>query len=294
MNPLRRTFSAAIVLLAPLAFLAGAKPKANTGKAYRVYAGTYTTKTPSKGIYQFRFDPASGKMSAAELAAETGDPSWVVIHPNGRYLYAANEAGKASAISAFAIDAKTGKLTLLNQLPALGEDPCYLSFDRTGKYLFTANYSSGNVAVFPILPDGKLGEHTALVQNKGALGPNKERQEGPHAHWVEPSLDNHFLLVADLGLDAILIYRFDSTKGALTPNKPIFIRPLDAGAGPRHATFSPDGSYFYALSEINSTVTTFVYASGPGVLGYIRVAPMLPANFDGRNEAAEIEIHPSG
>jgi len=293
MRTFRRAFSLGIVFVVLLALLASARPDTPSAKTYRVYAGTYTTKTTSKGIYQFRFDPATGKMSAPELAAETGDPSWVIIDPGGKYLYAANEAGKASTISAFAIDAKNGKLTLLNQLPALGEDPCHLSFDRTGKYLFTANYSSGNVAVFPILSDGKLGEHTANVKDEGTLGPNKERQEGPHAHWVEPALDNHFLFVADLGLDAILIYRFDSTKGTLIPNKPIFIRPLDAGAGPRHAAFLPDGSHFYVLSEINSTVTSFAYAPSIGVFGYLGFVHILPANFQGRNQAAEIEIHPS-
>src|SRR5258708_4673721 len=103
-------------------------------------------------------------------------------HPNGKFLYAVNEAGKSSMVSAFARDAKTGKLTLLNQLPALGEDPCYLSFDKTGKYVFVANYTSGNVVVFPILPGGKLGEHTSSIQDASVLGPNKERQEAPHAH----------------------------------------------------------------------------------------------------------------
>ena len=291
MNLLRPTFSAAIVLLAPLAFLAGAKPRANAGKAYRVYAGTYTTKTASKGIYQFRFDPATGKMSAPELAAETGDPSWVIVHPNGKYLYAANEAGKASTISAFAIDANTGKLTLLNQLPALGEDPCYLSFDRTGKYLFTANYSSGSVTVFPILPDGKLGEHTAVVQNKGTLGPNKERQEGPHAHWVGTTPDNRFALVADLGLDSILSYRFDAAKGTLVNHTTLKAEP---GSGPRHFVFHPKHQYAYFLTEMRSNVTALIFDGKDAGFVSIQTIPTLPKDYTGRKEAAEIEVHPNG
>jgi 6-phosphogluconolactonase len=217
-----------------------------------------------------------------------------VIHPSGKYAYAANESGKQSTITAFAIDAKSARLTQLNQLPALGEDPCYISFDKTGKYVFVANYTSGNVVVFPIGGDGKLGAATANVRDEGKLGPNKERQEGPHAHWVQVSHDNHFLVVADLGLDAILSYRFDSTKGTLTPNKPFFLRPVTAGAGPRHAAFSPDGRYLYLLSEINSTVTAFAYAPDHGVFGYLAEIPMLPAGFEGRNDAAEIAIHPNG
>src|SRR6201993_3987362 len=193
---------------------------------FLVFVGTYTDKTDSQGIYAFDFDPSSGKLTPRGLAAETSNPSWLVLHPNGKWAYAANESGKQSSISAFAVDTNSAKLTLLNKLPAAGEDPCYLSFDKTGKYLFVANYTSGNVVVFPILPDGKLGEHTSAVKDAGALGPNKERQEAPHAHWVQASSDNRFVFVADLGLDAVLIYRFDSSKGALTPNRPFFLRPL--------------------------------------------------------------------
>src|SRR5205807_758312 len=122
---------------------------------------------------------------------------------------AANESGKQSSISAFSIDANSANLILLNQLPALGEDPCYLSFDKTGKYLFVANYTSGNVVVFPILPDGKLGKQTANVKDSGTLGPNKERQEAPHAHWIAPSTDGRSVYVADLGLDRVIWYSFD-------------------------------------------------------------------------------------
>src|SRR6266446_3595550 len=171
MNNLRRFISLTILLTAPLVLRAGrdaAKPASHT--EYRAYVGNYTNKTDSKGIYEFRFDAATGKMTALELAGETKDPSWVVLHPSGKFLYAANETGKASTVSAFSVEPKTGKLTLLNSLPALGEDPCHLSIDRTGKFLLAANYSSGNVVVFPILSDGKLGEHTANAKDGYSLG----------------------------------------------------------------------------------------------------------------------------
>src|SRR5216684_5378024 len=292
----RRWIAFLLVLAAPLLLFSSVQTsgKAAAKGQYLAYVGTYTTKTNSKGIYALHFDTATGQLTAIGVAAETPDPSWVAVHPSGKYAYAANESGKASKVSAFAVDAKSGKLTLLNQIPSLGEDPCHLSFDKTGKYLFVANYSSGTVAVFPILADGRLGEHTALVKDQGATGPNKERQDGPHAHWIEVSSDNRFAFVADLGLDAILSYRFDASKGSLTPNKPFFLRPLTAGAGPRHATFSPGGGHFYVLSEINSTVTAFAYAPDHGVFGYLGGVPMLPASFEGRNDAAEIAIHQSG
>jgi 6-phosphogluconolactonase len=295
MKIIRRIFAFSL-LLAPLVFsvTGGSADKTAANRKYLVFVGTYTTKTNSKGIYSLQFDAATGKLSELGVAAETPDPSWVAVHPSGKFLYATNEAGKASSVSAFAVDAKGGKLTLLNQIPSQGEDPCYLSFDKTGKYVFVANYTSGNVVMFPIGADGKLGAATANVRDEGKLGPIKERQDGPHAHWIEVSSDNRFVFVADLGLDAILSYRFDASKGSLTPNKPFFLRPLTAGAGPRHATFSPGGGHFYVLSEINSTVTVFAYAPDHGVFGYLGGVPMLPAGFEGRNDAAEIAIHQSG
>src|SRR6266849_6288847 len=290
----RRWIAFLLVLAAPLLLFSSVQTsgKAAAKGQYLAYVGTYTTKTNSKGIYALHFDTATGQLSAIGVAAETPDPSWVVVHANGKYAYAANEAGKASTVSAFAVDAKSGKLTLLNQMPALGEDPCYLSFDKTGKYLFVANYSSGNVVAFPIGADGKLSAAAMNVRDEGKLGPNKERQDGPHAHWVQASSDNRFVFVADLGLDRILVYLFNPAKGTLTPNK-LFFRPLAPGAGPRHAVFSPDG-YSYVLSEMDSTVEAFAYAPEHGVFGYLGVTRTLPAGFTGRNDAAEIAVHPNG
>jgi len=220
----------------------------------------------------------------------------VVVHPSGKYAYAANEAGKASTVSAFAVDAKNGKLTLLNQIPALGEDPCYLSFDKTGKYVLVANYSSGTIAVFPVLADGRLGEHTALVKDEGATGPNKERQEAPHAHWIGVTPGNLFAFVADLGLDEIMMYRFDANKGSLVPHEPAFAT-LDPGAGPRHIAIHPNGRFVYAANELKSTVTVFSSAAQKKNQPYLvlkQQVSLLPQNFSGRNDAAEIAVHPNG
>jgi 6-phosphogluconolactonase len=287
MNHLRHAFAVAIVVLVPL-MPAARNPEPPQAKTYRAYVGNYTTKTESKGIYQFRFDPATGRMSALELAVETKDPSWVAVHPSGKYLYAANEMDHGSTISAFSIDPPSGRLTLLNSRPAEGEGPCHLAFDRTGKFLLTANYSTGNAVVYPILADGKLGEPTASVRNQGQPGPH-QHQKGPHAHWIGTSRDNGFVYVADLGLDKVLLYRFDASKGTLTPAGGAVAKP---GAGPRHVALSADERFLYVLGELDSTVT--VFANDKQAFKSLEVVPMLPSGFSGRNDAAEIEIHPSG
>jgi 6-phosphogluconolactonase len=298
MTNLCRILAVAIVLMAPpvlAVFNGAARPPAH--KEYIAYVGNYTTKTESKGVYKFRFDTVTGKMTALELAGETKDPSWVVVHPGGKYLYAANEMGKPSTVSAFAIEPKTGKLTFLNDMPALGLDPCHLSFDRTGKFLFSANYNSGNVVVYPILADGKLGDHTALQEDTGKVGPNTKRQDRSHAHWIGASENNKLVYVADLGLDQVLIYKFDSAKGTLSPavvDRPNTTAPeFKPGTGPRHVAFSKNGKFMYVLGELGSSITVFESAS-PAKFTSLQEIPMLPAGFSGRNDAAEIEIHPSG
>jgi 6-phosphogluconolactonase len=295
---LTRRVLTCFLFIAPFVFrlTGGSADQPGTNRKYLVFAGTYTNKTDSKGIYGYEFDAGTGKLTPTGVAAETPDPSWVAVHPGGKFLYAANEAGKASTVSAFLVEAKSGKLRLLNQLPSLGEDPCYLSFDKTGKFLLVANYTSGTIAVFPILADGRLGEHTALVKNPGVTGPNKERQEAPHAHWIETSAHNQLVYVADLGLDRILIYKFDAVTGSLTaggaPPDPLSLT-VSPGAGPRHVAFAPDGKFMYVLGEIRSTVT--VFANGEeNPYRSVQEISTLPKGFTGRNDAAEIAVHPGG
>jgi 6-phosphogluconolactonase len=293
----RRLFATFVLLAFFAASTLGDAPAA--AQKFLVFVGTYTDKTDSKGIYAYQFDTGTGKLTPRGLAAETPNPSWVAIDPSGQFLYAANESGKQSTVSAFSIDAQSAKLTLLNQLSALGEDPCYLSFDKTGKYLFVANYTSGNVVVFPILPNGKLGAATANVKDAGTPGPNKERQEAPHAHWVEP-FGGSRVSVADLGLDRVFFYDFDRLKGtlaftgaSLSPERPFAGKQLELapGTGPRHVAFRNFRTY--VLGELDSTVTVFG-TSKEGIYDPLQKLSALPKGFSGRNDAAEIGIHPSG
>ncbi len=268
---------------------------AATPKTYFMYVGTYTgPKTKSEGIYVYRFE--AGRITPVGLAAKSVNPSFLALGRD-KYLYAVNETEdyegqKSGGVSAFSIDHKTGKLTFLNEVASGGTDPCYLSLDKTGRYVLVANYSSGSVAVFPMRADGGLGERTAFVQHRGS-SVNPQRQEGPHAHSIEVSPDNRFVLAADLGLDELLVYRFDATRGTLTPNQPPFAR-ANPGAGPRHFAFDPSGKYVYLVSEMQSSVTVYSYDAAKGTLHEMQMISGLPSGFAGESDAAEIAIHPSG
>jgi 6-phosphogluconolactonase len=274
--------------------------KRTANKPYLVYVGTYTNKTQSKGIYAYLFDPGVGKLSPLGVAAEAEDPSFLAVHPSGKNLYAVNEinhfgAQKSGAISAFSIDAKTGKLTLLNQAGTQGGAPCYITLDKTGKFVLVANYDGGSVAVFPIGADGSLAPASAFIRHSGS-SVDKERQEGPHAHWIGSSPDNRFALAADLGLDKILVYRFNSAKGTLAPDTPPFVK-LSPGAGPRHLAFHPNGKFAYVLTEMGSSVTAFAYKASNGSLAPLETVStfsILRKDYSGPKEAAEIAVHPSG
>ncbi|HEY3972536.1 MAG TPA: lactonase family protein [Candidatus Sulfotelmatobacter sp.] len=288
----------ALTLLLSLNLLTVAAAAATAPGKYFFYVGTYTEEgSKSKGIYAYRYDAATGDIAPLGLAAETTNPSFVALHPNGRFLYAVNEVGNykgpnSGGVSAFAIDRSTGKLTFLNEMASHGADPCYITVDKTGTYVLVANYTGGSVAVFPVLADGKLGEASAFVQHTGH-GPNAQRQEGPHAHSIDLSPDNRFAMVDDLGLDELLVYKFDNAKGALTPNDPPFAR-LDPGVGPRHFALHPNGKFAYVVAEMGRTVTAFSYDPATGTLKSLQTVTTLPKNFSGRNDDAEIQVHPSG
>jgi 6-phosphogluconolactonase len=281
-----------ICVLAVLLAAAAEAPAAE----YLVYVGTYTG-AGSEGIYAFRFDPATGESSAVSLAAASDNPSFLAVDPGGRFLYAVNELDAfgdepTGAVSAFAIDRSSGQLRLLQQVSSLGAGPAHLSLDRTARHLLVANYNGGNVAVFPIGTEGRLGPHSAFVQDVGS-SVNPERQAGPHAHFIQVTNDNRFAIVADLGLDKLLVHRFDAATGSLTPGSPPFVR-VDPGAGPRHAAFAPSGHLVYVVNELSSTVTVFAYDPGPGVLRSMQTISTLPGDFAGTNTAAEIEVDAKG
>jgi len=290
----RSFLSVALLSLTTLA------PAADHGK-YLFFVGTYTDdngkSTRSKGIYAYRYDAGSGQITPLGLAAETTNPSWIAVHPNGRFLYAVNEIGDykgpgSGGVSAFAIDRATGKLTFLNEVRSRGADPCYVTVDRTGKWVLVANYTGGSVAVFPVLTDGKLGEASDFVQHTGH-GANPERQASPHAHSIDLSPDNRFAFVDDLGLDALVSYKFDAANGKLTPLTTAITRFPD-GAGPRHFALHPSGKFAYVIAEMQSTVTTLDADLQTGSFKPVHFISTVPPDYKGHNDAAEVVVHPSG
>ncbi len=246
---------------------------AATGDEYLVYVGSPVhTGQDGKNIYVFRFNARSGQLTSLGLAAEADHPGFLAVHPNHRFLYATNEIGdmkaqKGGAISAFSIDQTTGKLTLLNQVPTHGAHPTYATVDKTGKYVVVANYFGGTIEVFPVKKDGRLDETSSVARDTGT-GANPKRQDGPHPHAVILSPDNRFAIAADLGIDKLVVYRFDAMKGSLTPNDPPYAK-VNPGAGPRHLAFAPNGKFVYVINELHSSISAFSYNPQNGVLHLI-------------------------
>ena len=267
-----------------------------------IFVGTYTPKDgASRGIYAVRLDPATGALSAPEVAAETPNPTFLALHPDGRVLYALGEGaapdGKVTGgVAAFGFDAASGKLSPLNTRGTGGAGTTsHLVADTTGRMLATASYSGGYVASFPLGVDGRIGPVASFVPHSGPLGPNPARQEKPHPHSVTLSPDNRFVFVADLGLDRVFSYRLDHATGTLTPNDPPFIT-VTPGSGPRHSKFSKDGRFFYILGEVDGSVTVCTYDAAHGAGTPIQHTTTLPAGFKvtDPDRAAEIRVHPNG
>lgn len=262
-----------------------------------VYIGTYTGRD-SKGVYLSRLDVKTGELSPAILVGEMPNPSFLAIHPNRKFLYAVSEISdfqgkKSGAIAALKVDPKTGRLTLLNKQSSGGAGPCHLVVDAAGRHVLAANYTGGSVVALPIEADGTLRPASGFVQHVGA-SVNKQRQEAPHAHSINLDAANRFAFAADLGLDKVLIYRFDAATGSLRANDPPHVE-LAPGAGPRHFAFHPSGKFAYVINELDLTLSAMAYGPQTGALEVIDTQPTLPADASREGAStAEVQVHPSG
>lgn len=259
-----------------------------------LYVGTYTSSGKSEGIYGYHLADTGALTRFTSLMSV--NPSFLTIDPGKRFLYAVNEVGDflgkpSGAVSAFKIDPVTGNLRLLNEQATQGADPCHLSVDSRKRTLLVANYTGGNVSVFPLRSDGTLGVVAEVKQHEGS-GP-KEQQKGPHAHCVIFDRAERYAFASDLGIDKVMIYRFDRTTGKLTPAKQPFAE-LKPGAGPRHLSFHPSGKFLYVISELDSTMSAFAYNEREGTLTMIETVSTLPGDFSGTSYCADVHVSPSG
>jgi 6-phosphogluconolactonase len=237
-------------------------------KELLVYVGTYTSGK-SEGIYLYRLNLASGELSHVSTTRK-----------------------KSGAVSAFAVDQRTGELRFLNQQPSLGGAPCYVDVDTTGKFVLVANYVGGNVAVLPVKFNGSLGPATDMKQNEGS-GVNTEHQAAPHAHCIVLDAANRFAYSCDLGTDKIMIFRFNRRSGKLLAAEQPWVK-VKAGAGPRHLAFHPSGKYLFSLNELDSTITAFARDRRNGSLKELQTLTTLPAGFTGTNSGADTHVSSDG
>jgi 6-phosphogluconolactonase len=258
------------------------------------YTGTYTAKDGGRGIYAYRIDSETGHVQGGELAAELRNPSFLAIHPTGKFLYAVSEVedfeGKnTGAIAAFAVSGP-GQVQPLNTQASLGAAPCHVSLNAAGTHVFLANYGGGSVAAFPVKTDGSLGAASGFLQHAGS-GPNVKRQEGPHAHGIYAHKNGRVVYACDLGTDEVLAYPWKS--GALVVDQSLGAK-LPPGSGPRHLAVHPTGTWIYVLNELLNTVSVLRRDELSGALSLVQTIPTLPPGFEGVNHTAEIFVHPNG
>lgn len=268
-----------------------------SAEQFLLYVGTYTG-AKSEGIYAYRFDSGSGEVTELGLAAKATNPTFLAVHPNGRFVYACNETDKWGAqpggyVTAFKVEPATGRLTELNQQSSVGGGPCHLNVDGSGQNVLVANYGGGSVASLPLNSDGSLRPRTAYVQHVGS-SVNPARQKEPHGHSVNLSPDNRFAFVADLGTDKIHAYAFDAGAGSLTARPELDV-VLPPGSGPRHFAFGPKGARAYVINEMLQTVTSLRYAPKTGKLTAVDTISTVPdAKPVPGNSTAEVRVHPNG
>jgi 6-phosphogluconolactonase len=252
---------------------------------YLLYIGTYTPK--GTGIYIYSMNPETGNLKYLGVSPSSLNPSYLVIQPNKKFLYSANETD-SGYISSFSIkDSST--LEFINSVPSNGASPCYVSIDNSGKYLLASNYNSGSVTSVPINPDGSLGNPVSTIRNNGK-SINKQRQSSPHAHSIIPALSGNLIYSADLGTDLIYCYKIDTTSGQLSI---VSKTHITAGSGPRHLAFHPNKKWLYELNELKGTVNVFMIDSVSGTLFFLQSNSLLKVKEDGA-PAADIHITSSG
>lgn len=272
-------------MLLPFATVFGQTKK---GKDYRLLIGTYANEDKSNGIYAYTFNSESGDFNSSGPPTLLLNSSYLAISNDNKNVYAVGEGGQGS-VNAYAFNAATGVLTLLNSVPSPG--PCYVSVDDKKKFVFVGNYGGGSVLSIPLNADGSFGAEVQNIKHEGS-SVVKDRQDKPHVHAVVLSPDDRFLLVPDLGVDKVYQYRVDVTKPqGLSPASSPFTS-VKPGGGPRHLAFHPNGKYAYLALELVADVAVFGYKDGK--LDERQTISMIEPGFNGKVSAADIHTSPDG
>lgn len=248
-------------------------------RATHIYVGTIGTG-PGHGIHVADWDASTGIIGPLELAAELASPTFLALSRQGgaTYLYAVSEVdGPGAAVSAFAIQAGSRKLRPLNKLETGGSGPTHLSVSPDGRTVVVANYGGGSVTSFRVNGDGSLQRAVSHQQFTGS-GPYKGRQEAPHTHSAVVTPDGRSVLVNDLGLDRIFIFKLDPETSAMRPAATPYWT-AKPGSGPRHIAFSPKGDRVYSTDELTSMLDVLRWDEQHRTLTSLGAYSTLPANF---------------
>ena len=246
------------------------------GRQRRAYIGSFTA-AGGLGVITAAVDGESGALTLLSAVNSVADPAYLALSPAGDMLYAVSETADG-AIAAYRL--KGDEPSLAGPLvPVGGSGPTHLSlFDG---HVLTANYGSGSVSAVPIRHDGSLAAASVVLRHTGS-GPHGQRQQGPHAHHVQPDPSRRWAVSVDLGTDSVRVCAL--RDGTLALHREIALRP---GSGPRHLAFHPDGERAYVLNELAPTVTACHWDAVEGALRPVGETHVLPDFPDG-------DAYPSG
>jgi 6-phosphogluconolactonase len=250
-----------------------------------VFIGTYTGSSGSEGIYACRLDHTTGTLTVLGHGPKLESPSFLAVDTKKKRLYAVSETDNGS-VHALSYDPSTGAMQLLGSQPSKGSYPCHLGLDPQGRYLLAANYGNGVVARYAIEADGKLS--VPVTDQHVGIGPNKSRQEGPHAHSFTPDFQGKRAYSCDLGTDEVILYQTDTQLKRLGETK------LTSGAGPRHLALHPSGKIVYVVNEMKLSVTALKRDSRSGVLTAFQTLTTLPRPKTDSDSCADVHVAPSG
>jgi 6-phosphogluconolactonase len=259
---------------------------------YVIYFGSYAEKSLSS-LYAYKFDENTEELTFVESISGLKDPSFIKVSESNGVLYTftqADEEDEKAAVVAYAIEPSSGKLTRLGQQAAAGKSATHINTDQANQLLMTVSYGEGSVSVFPLQTGGRI---EPLCENTQHVGKsiNAKRQESAHPHSIFTDPSDRFVVVPDLGLDKIIVYRINREQKTFELHDEVDVTP---GSGPRHFVFHPSGAFAYVIQELNSTITAFSYDKEKGKLEAIQIVNTLPDDYVGDNSCAEIQISPCG